>query len=130
MAEHRAGDDAGQEKSQHAKMPCQPQAVAFVIAVAVVPFLGQTDAHLPDVVGHKGGGHRYPFRLAEGIVLHGGQKIDGHLGNLHRGAVRHKAQQEDGGHFQPQQQGVPAHAPVMFDGIGGQLRDEGTQDVG
>ena len=63
---------------------------AVLPAMEILYFLCQANANLPDVVGGKSGGHGRTLRLAESIILHGGDKVDGHLRDLHWSRFRHK----------------------------------------
>ena len=59
------------------------------------------------MVGTEGGGHWNTFRLAEGIVLHGADEVDQHLGDLDRGAFRKKAKKDHHKDLYDDQQGIP-----------------------
>lgn len=67
-------------------MPLKNAAVGRV-TVAAVQLLGKTDAELTDVVGGERCGHRHALGVAERVVLHGGDKVDGHLKDLHRASM-------------------------------------------
>lgn len=66
--------------------------VGTIPGMPVLHFPCQSNADLPDMIGGEGGGDRDALCLTEGIVLHGGHKVDNHLYDLYRGGVRQKAQ--------------------------------------
>lgn len=84
------------------------------------PFLGmadrfcKSDSHLPDVIGTEGGGHWNTFCLAEGIVLHGADEVDQHLGDLDRSAFRQKTKKDHHKDFNKDQQGIPTYQMALF----------------
>lgn len=49
------------------------------------------NAHLTQMIGAKSGRHRDMLGLPKGVVLHGGNQIDRHLGNAVGSAFRQKA---------------------------------------
>src|SRR5699024_10769474 len=74
-AEHtdHAAEHEHRQHPQVLERPAKKRGVLFGEEVV------QVDAHLPDVVGAEGGGHRDALRLPEGVVLHRADKVDRHL---------------------------------------------------
>ena len=87
MAEKGSDDCAEYEKDQHPEMLEKPDPVGFVRSMPVLQLPGDADSDLADMVCGKGGGHRNALRLPEGIVLHGSDEVDGHLGYLNGSGI-------------------------------------------
>ena len=60
-------------------MFCQFFPVRFVFRMKMLEFFCQSYPNLTDMVGYKCRCHRNALRLAEGIILHGGDKVDRYL---------------------------------------------------
>ena len=123
-------DRAAHKVHQHQEMLVQLLPVGLVGVPEVAQLHGQANADLAHMVGGEGGGHGRALSLPEGIILHGSNKIDGHLGNLHRGRLRQESQHQHHHHFDGDQQRIPPHGQMSFDGVGQQLREERAQGIG
>lgn len=98
---HQAAQDgschpAGNKYQQH------PQMGAHARQMRPVPVAqGFTKGHagLAQMIGTEGGGHGDALGLAEGIILHGADEVDGDLGNLKRRRFRQQPQKYHRQHF-------------------------------
>ena len=118
---------AAEEAEQHTHMdqpPCRGRPIPFP------DHLCQGDPHLPDMVGAEGGGHRDALRLPKGVVLHGGDEVDGHLNDLVGQAQGHPAHRKEHHELKQDQAGVPPQEPQTLYRRGQRLGDEGAQQIG
>ena len=92
-----------------------------MIPVAMPHRLGKEDAHLTHMVGTEGGGHGDALGSAEGVILHGADEIDHHLGDGKGGAFGKQAQENNGHHFHHNKEGIPTHPAQLFHGGGSGL---------
>lgn len=83
-AENCADGGAEQERDKYFGVGKKLFMIGLMACVQALCLVGKSYTHLPDMVGDKGGGHGDALGLAEGIVLHGGDKVDGNLGDLYR----------------------------------------------
>lgn len=130
VAEDGAHNHARGEEKQHPGVGGQLSPVGLVAGMAVAQLLGQTHANLADVVGGEGGGHGDALGLPEGVVLHGGDEVDHHLGDLGGSGLGHKAQRQHRGHLNEHENGVPPDGKTVLDGVGGQFGHKGAQHIG
>lgn len=128
-ARYRAEDRSGEEEEDHGKMPLKNAAVRRV-TVAAVQLLGKTDAELTDVVGGERCGHRHALGVAERVVLHGGDKVDGHLKDLHRRRCRQRAEHGDEYDLDRDEDRFPADMEAVLHIVGNELGNERAERVG
>ncbi len=100
------------------------------IPVAMPHRLGEKDTHLAHMVGAEGGGHGDALGFAEGVILHGADEIDHHLGDGKGGAFGKQAQENNGHHFHQNKEGIPTHPAQLFHGGGSGLGQNGPQEIG
>lgn len=74
------------------------------------------NSDLPQMVGTEGGGHGDFSGFPEGVVLHGGDQVDSHLGDAVRGTLRQQTKEQYRNHLQQHKQGLPADVELLFYG--------------
>lgn len=101
------------------------------------------DAHnqqgegLGKVVGAEGGGHGLSLERVEGIVLNGGDEVDGNLRNLEGGRFRQATQENDDANLQqdePRSTGATPNGAVLLRQClreyGSQCKRQGGNEIG
>lgn len=128
-ARYCAEDRSGEEEEDHGKMPLKNAAVRRV-TVAAVQLLGKTDAELTDVVGGERCGHRHALGVAERVVLHGCDKVDGHLKDLHRRRCRKRSEHGDEYDLDRDEDRFPADMEAVLHIVRNELGNERAERVG
>ena len=132
-AEKRAGNRtenrSGKEEEDHGKMPPENAAVGR-IAVAAVQLSGKADAELTDMVGGERRSHRHTFGIAECVVLHGGNEVNGYLKHLYRRRLGQRAENRDEHDLHGDEDRLPADVEAVLHIVGDKLGNERAECVG